>query len=443
MEFKLPELGENVTFGDVLRVLVSPGDRLTPDRPIVELETDKATIEVPSGLSGVVKEITVKSGDRVKVGQTIMIVEEEAGRVAGPLAAPRPTAKASPETATLAGSAPDTPAVRRGEVVDIGRGGRLGAVRGPAGAPAAAEAGAPAIEAVPAAPSVRRLARELGVDIHEVPGSGPGGRISAEDVKAYTRRLVSRGAPGAGVGHRALPDFTRWGEVERVPMRGVRRKTAEHVSHAWATIPHVTQHDCADITQLDEFRKRYAAQVEAAGGRLTLTAIVLKLVASTLKAFPQFSASVDMAAEEIVYKKYFHIGVAVDTQWGLLVPVVRDVDRKSLAQLSIELAQLAERARQRKLALDEMEGGSFTVTNLGGLGGTAFSPIVNWPEVAILGLARASIQPVFKDGAFHPRLLLPLSLSYDHRLIDGADAVRFLRRLVETIEQPLLIALEG
>jgi pyruvate dehydrogenase E2 component (dihydrolipoamide acetyltransferase) len=303
---------------------------------------------------------------------------------------------------------------------------------------------------VPAAPSVRRAARELGVDIGQVPGTGPGGRVSVDDVKAHVKRVMSSGGPrlaGApaapAVASAQLPDFTRWGEIERVPMRAVRRKTAEHLSHAWTTIPHVTQFDKADVTAFEELRLRYAKEVEAAGGKLTVTAMLLKVLAAALKRFPQFNASVDATASEIVLKKSVHIGVAVDTERGLLVPVIRDVDAKNVLQLSVELAQLSERARASKTTLEEMQGGTFTVTNLGGIGGTHFTPIVNWPEVAILGISRSRTEPVFAEGEFRPRLMLPLSLSYDHRVIDGADGIRFLRWVVEALEQPFLVSLHG
>jgi pyruvate dehydrogenase E2 component (dihydrolipoamide acetyltransferase) len=240
-----------------------------------------------------------------------------------------------------------------------------------------------------------------------------------------------------------LPDFAQWGEVERRAMSNVRRKTAEHLAYAWATIPHVTHFAKADITDLEQLRQRFAAKAEALGGKLTVTAMVLKVIAAALKRFPQFNASVDMAHHEIVYKRYYHIGVAVDTDRGLLVPVIRDVDRKSLLALAVELTQVAERARNRKTTLEEMQGGTFTVTNLGGIGGTGFAPIIHAPEVAILGLARSGIEPVYTNGQFEPRLQLPLSLSYDHRLIDGADGARFMRWVVEALEQPFLIVLEG
>ena len=291
------------------------------------------------------------------------------------------------------------------------------------------------------------MARELGVDINQVPGTEAGGRISVEDVKAHAKRLlagVSRGVGGAApVSAVALPDFSRWGDIERQPMRAVRRKTAEHLSAAWAAIPHVTQGDLADITALDELRRKYTKQVEAAGGNLTVTAIATKVVAAALRVFPQFNASIDFGADEIILKKYVNIGIAVDTDRGLLVPVIRDADRKNIVQLSVELSQLSEKARTRKISLEEMQGGCFSISNLGGIGGTYFTPIVNAPEVAILGISRARMEPVFRDGAFVPRLMLPLALSYDHRVIDGADGIRFLRWVVQALEEPFVLALQG
>jgi pyruvate dehydrogenase E2 component (dihydrolipoamide acetyltransferase) len=291
---------------------------------------------------------------------------------------------------------------------------------------------------------VRRLARQLGIDVHDVPGSGPGGRISSDDVMAYAKSVIGGAGREAAAPRRApsLPDFSKWGEVEVKPMSAIRRAAAHHLVEAWRA-PHVTQHDEADITSLEALRGRYAKRVEAGGGRLTVTAILLKLAAAALRRFPQFNASLDMAAEQVVYKKYVHIGVAVDTEHGLLVPVIRHVDRKSIVELAAELAQAAERARNRKLSTDDMQGGCFTITNLGGIGGTAFTPIINDPEVAILGVSRARTSPVYIDGQLQPRLILPLSLSYDHRLIDGAGAARFLRWMAEALEHPLLALLEG
>jgi pyruvate dehydrogenase E2 component (dihydrolipoamide acetyltransferase) len=468
-DFTLPELGESISAGDVLRVLVKPGDTIEKDQPVLELETDKATIEVPSSVAGMVKDVKVKVGDKVKVGQAILSVEDGAAASLTPPVTPKPAAKPARAEAvgantsagvpdddpgfeqhvedakrepavdepgvkeTGSGGSPASPDDARGKnVVDITRGSR-----------AAAEPEAPELPPAPAAPSVRRMARQLGVEIGEVAGSGQSGRISVDDVKAHARRLVVGADRTAGVASEPLPDFTRWGQVERQAMRAVRRKTAEHLSVAWATIPHVTQCDLADITGLEELRKKYAKQVETAGGNLTVTSIAVKVVAAALRVFPQFNASIDLAADEIVLKKYVNIGIAVDTDRGLLVPVIRDADRKNIVQLSVELAQLSEKARTRKISLEEMQGGCFSISNLGGIGGTYFTPIVNAPEVAILGISRARMEPVHKDGQFVPRFMLPLSLSYDHRVIDGAEGIRFLRWVAEALEQPFLLSLQG
>jgi pyruvate dehydrogenase E2 component (dihydrolipoamide acetyltransferase) len=318
--------------------------------------------------------------------------------------------------------------------------------------PAAATTPAAAHTSGPAAPSVRRLAREIGVDVTQVTGSGPAGRISIDDVKEFARRVMnSFGSAGQSAAAssavplqvRPLPDFAKFGETERKPMSGIRRKTADHLASAWHTIPHVTQFDKADITRLEQVRKTYRAEVEKKGGNLTVTSIACKVLASALKVFPQFNASVDMAGEAVVYKKFINIGIAVDTENGLLVPVVRDADKKNLTEISVDIQQLAEKARGRKLTLDDMSGGSISISNLGGIGGTAFTPIVNWPEVAILGISRGGFEPVWNGTAFEPRQMLPLSLSYDHRLIDGADAIRFLRWVAEALENPFALALRG
>jgi pyruvate dehydrogenase E2 component (dihydrolipoyllysine-residue acetyltransferase) len=323
-------------------------------------------------------------------------------------------------------------------VVDINRGARQVAEPRPADQPAA-----------PASPSVRRLARELGVDINQVSGSGPKGRISDEDVKAHAKRIIvaaqSGGGVGGGIPTEPLPDFTKWGEVERVPMRAVRRATAAHLTAAWLNIPHVTQQEYADITGLEDLRRRYRKTVEAAGGNLTVTAVAVKIVAAALKHFPQFNTSIDMASGELIQKKYVHIGVAVDTDRGLLVPVIRDADKKSLIQIAVALSQLSEKARTRKITAEEMQGGCFSISNLGGIGGSFFTPIVNSPEVAILGISRGRFRPIYDEetGEFTARQLLPLSLSYDHRVIDGADGIRFLRWIAEAFEQPFIMALHG
>jgi len=444
-DFILPNLGDGVAQGDVLKVLVKVGDVIKVDQPIVELETDKATIEVPSDVAGTVKEVKAKAGDKLKPGQVVLVLEGAGGAVEA-AAAPAP-APAAPTPAPEAPKAPEAPAAaaERPKVVDIAAG------RPAPAAAATATPAAPVVTSAPAAPSVRRLAREIGVDVSQVTGTGPGGRITQDDVKEFAKRVMNSfgsggqaaaasRVPGSGP---ALPDFSKWGEVERKSMSGIRRKTAEHLSNAWNTIPHVTQFDKADITNLEAMRKKYRGEAEKAGGNLTVTAVAAKVIATALKAFPQFNASVDAAGEAIVYKKYINVGIAVDTDNGLLVPVIRNADQKNLIQLSVEINVLAEKAKARKLTLDEMSGGSMSISNLGGIGGTSFTPIVNWPEVAILGISRGAYEPVWNGTSFEPRQMLPLSLSYDHRLIDGADAIRFLRWVVEALENPFTLALRG
>jgi pyruvate dehydrogenase E2 component (dihydrolipoamide acetyltransferase) len=469
-EFRLPELGENIESGDLIKILVSVGDTVIKDQPLMEIETEKANIEVPSPASGTVKEIHVKEGEKVKIGQLLLTIDEgvevkEEEKVEAKEIEERKKRKGERKEAKEEKEEEIEKELKekveakvieekreeaeveekkikekfiseeqRGEIVEFSR-----------QAKTVTESKPFSESAAPASPSVRRLARELGVDINKVRGSGPGGRVSEEDVKDYARsQLTEAGSvrPSGLTEIAPLPDFTRWGEVERKPMTNVRRKTAEHLSVAW-TAPHVTQHDKADITDLEKLRKQFGRKAEAAGGKLTVTAIILKVVASALKVFPQFNTSVDMANNEIIYKKYYHIGVAVDTDRGLLVPVIRDVDKKNILELSVELSQISEKARNKKLTLEEMQGGTFTITNLGGIGGTYFTPILNYPEVAILGVSRASNEPIFTDGKFEPHLMLPLSLSYDHRVIDGADAIRFLRWIVEALEQPFQLILEG
>ena len=444
-DMKLPELGENIEGGDVLRVMVKPGDAVKKDQPVLELETDKATIEVPSSAAGVVKEIKVKPGEKVKVGQTIFTVDEN-GAGAAPAkeesqaaASPQPAEQAKTDRVAPKPAEQAKAERRKADIVEM----KPPKAAAPAAAPAPADP-----SSIPAAPSARRLARELGVNIADIQGSGAGGRISMDDVTAFARRLLSSGGGaaagrGAAAAPEALPDFSKWGPVERKPMSGVRRTTAHRLTQAWNTVPHVFQHDRADITGVEALRKRLSKRAEAEGrSPVTITAFLMKTLAAALKKFPQLSSSVDMQTDEIVYKQYAHIGVAVDTDRGLLVPVIRDVDQKDIFQIADELANAAERARSRKLSLDDMQGGSITISNLGSLGGGAFTPIVNWPEVAILGVARARMEPVYTDGEFVPRFLMPLTLSYDHRVVDGADGVRILRWIVETVEQPALMWLD-
>ena len=463
LEFRLPSLGENIESGDVVRIAVKAGDSLTDGQTVIELETDKAVIEVPSTVTGIVKEVKIKQGQKLKVNEVIVTLEAGAGgaaKSAGP-AASKTAAKPADDTEehTSTSLARESyQAARKSE-------GKTEQEAFPPDAPGAVaqdyvpaqwvkDAGHEHRPPAPASPGVRRLAREIGVDIYSVKGTAAGGRISESDVKQFAKAIVTgsvtvdgshtvRVAPGISRVAPKLPDFSKWGQIESVAMRAVRRKTADHLSEAWNTIPHVTQHDKADVTELEDLRKRFAAKAEMAGGKMTMTAIALKVIASALKTFPQFNASVDMANESVIYKRYIHIGVAVDTDRGLLVPVLRNVDQKNIIEIASELSALSKKAKDRKLTVEEMEGGTFTITNLGGIGGTSFTPIVNHPEVAILGMSRSRIEPVWVKEKFEPRTMLPLSLSYDHRLIDGADAARFVRWVVEALEQPFLLSVQG
>jgi pyruvate dehydrogenase E2 component (dihydrolipoamide acetyltransferase) len=421
-EIRIPEIGENIESGEVVKVLVSTGDAVELDQPIIELETDKAIVEIPSPAKGRITEITVSAGDTVKIGHVIARIETEEEEVTTPVTTPDTPSVETEAVSTVEEMLPGEP--------EDGEPTTPGSDTGDA--------------AAPASPSVRRLARQLGVDINSVTGTGPVGRISREDVKEYVKkRISSTGRPSTSPegAVKPLPDLSRWGSIEREPLSKVRSVITDNTSYAWQTIPHVTQFDEADITELDEFRKEYGKEAEAAGGKLTVTVILLKVIASALAHFPRFNASLDTQNGEIIYRKYFHIGVAVDTDHGLVVPVLKDVDKKSINELAVQLTNLAERARTRKISLAELEGGTFTVSNQGGIGGTAFTPIIFWPQVAILGVSRSSMRPVYSNGICEPRLILPLSLSYDHRIIDGADAARFLSWVAETLRKPLLMQL--
>jgi pyruvate dehydrogenase E2 component (dihydrolipoamide acetyltransferase) len=423
VEFKVPDLGENIESADVINVLIKKGDTISKDQGVIEIETDKATIEVPSSVEGKIVEVNIKIGDKVKVGDVLIKVESSVS----PPSIKKEPAKVKEEPVKK--EAPATTEIPKGEVSELKVGesdDQPPILRGSA----------------PAAPSVRRIARELGVDINKVPGSGANGRISMDDVKAYVKKIMQGKSEAAGIGiqKEVLPDFSKYGKIERIAMSKIREKTATHLSYAWSVIPHVTQFDKTDITEFEKDRKELSKKVEEHGAKLTVTGILIKIIAEGMKKFPQFNTSIDIDKKEVIYKKYINIGVAVDTEYGLLVPVIKNADKKNLIEISVELNQLAAKARDKKLSLDEMQGGCFTITNLGGIGGTYFTPIVNSPEVAILGVSRGSYEPVYnKEGKFEPRLMLPLSLSYDHRIIDGADAIRFLRWVCEALEEPLKI----
>ena len=415
--FRLPDLGEGIHEGEVLSILVSVGDEVKEGDPILEVETDKAAVEIPSPYIGTVREILIKEGDIINVGDVLMTFsngeEEEAVETEKPVEKPAEPAE----------------------------------VREPKPAQVRAE------RPVPASPATRRLARELGVDLRQVTPTGPGGLVSADDVRAFAEKgekvervpeaPSERPAEAAPMAFPvpALPDFTKWGPVERVPVRSIRRATAKQMTLAWSQIPHVHNQEWVDMTKLEAFRKNHKAEIEEKGGRLTHTVFAMKAAATALKTYPKFNATLDTEAGELVIKHYFHIGVAVNTDDGLIVPVIRDVDRKSIVELSIELNDLVQRTRGRKASLEEMQGGTFTITNVGPMGGGFFAPIINYPEVAILGMGSTSMQAVVKEKEENeyeivPRLMMPIVLCIDHRVLDGADALQFIRVLKEALEDP-------
>jgi len=450
VEFKLPDLGEGIHEGEIIEILVRIGDRVEDGQPVLVVETDKASAEVPAPVNGTVLEIRVKPGQTVRVGEVLMVFLRE-GEREGEKAPERPAVMTAP-AARVEARPPEPVAMQPPKVAEIGREApRQTAAEDDRKPPAPARISE---GPVPAAPSTRRLARELGVDLHLVQPTGPGGRVTAEDVRAAAESAKKTAAPVPPpvtppepekrplTAHEppSLPQFDQLGPVERIPLRSIRRATARHMALSWSQIPHVTHMDVADITELEKFRLKYRKQAEEQGAPLSLTVFMLKAATSALKKFPRFNSSLDTATDEIILKHYYNIGVAVDTERGLIVPVIRDVDRKSLIDLAIELKQTAEKARQGKTAAEDLTGGSFTITNIGPLGGTAFNPIINYPQVAILGMAQARLQPmVMGDENKHqivPRLILPLIVTFDHRVIDGADAARFTNVIIESLKNP-------
>lgn len=409
-EIRLPDIG-GFEAVDVVEVLVKPGDRIKAEDPVITLESDKATMEVPSPSAGVVKRLLTKVGDKVSEGSPLFILEPEKA-----LAAPEPV-EAPREEEKEGVSAPPMPSQAPA---------RLQPTQPPPSLPP--QDLVPDAGRAHASPSVRKLARELGVDLAMIQGSAHKGRILKEDVKAFAKSALSgRLAPGTGTSSPNAPpvDFSKFGDIERAPLSRIRRIAAENLSRAWISVPHVTQFDEADITDLEAFRK---AKLELASGRnikLTLLAFIVKAAAVALREFPMFNASLAPDGEALVLKKYVHLGVAVNTDEGLLVPVIRDVDKKGVLDLAAQIDELSRKARQGKLTPAEMQGGCFTVSSLGGMGGTGFTPIINVPEVAILGVSRSVLKPVYRDGQFVPRLVLPFALSYDHRVIDGVAAAQF------------------
>jgi pyruvate dehydrogenase E2 component (dihydrolipoamide acetyltransferase) len=423
MDIRLPRLGEGADSGTVASIFVKEGDHVFKDQPILELESEKAVASIPSPSGGVVQKLHVKEGDVIKVGQLLLTMSdgEGGGAPSGPI-----DASAGDETPV-----PATPPLR----VDVSA---------PAGD--RQETASPLLEPVtgpqpPASPTVRKIARDLGIDLRRIRGSEAGGRVVLEDVRRYIQWLQETALKPMGAAAAAAPqpsppvDFSRWGPVSPVKMTTLRKTISAKMVESWTRVPHVTQFHEADITALLALRKKYLKAYEGRGARLTLTSFALRAVVLTLQHHPLFNASIQDATNEIVLKQYFHIGLAVDTDHGLFVPVIRDVDKKNLVELSIEVQQLADKARERKLTLEEMQGGSFSISNQGGIGGGFFTPIINTPEGAILGIGKGNPRPVFRDGAITERMMLPLGLSYDHRLIDGANAARFIVDLVGNFEQ--------
>jgi pyruvate dehydrogenase E2 component (dihydrolipoamide acetyltransferase) len=429
-EVLVPDIGDfkNV---DVIEILVKPGEAVKPEQSLITIESDKATMEIPSPSAGTVKELKVKNGDKVSKGSLILLLEDAGGVSAAP-------AKASPIAAAVVPAASPTPIRAPAPALAAVPQPALGRPSPVAAAAASASAGTPH-----ASPSVRKFARELGVDLVRITGSGPKGRITQVDVQGFVKGVM-KGAPVAAAPAARggltleLPewpqvDFSKFGPVETKPLSRIRKLSGGFLHRNWVSIPHVTQHDEADITELEVFRKENAQVAEKEGFKLTMLAFLVKASVNALKQFPEFNASLDKTGENLVVKKYYHIGVAVDTPNGLVVPVIRDADRKGVFDLAKELSEISRAAREKKLKPDAMRGGTFSISSLGGIGGTAFTPIINAPEVAILGVARSQMRPVYKDGAFVPRLMLPLSLAYDHRVIDGAAGARFTTYLASVL----------
>jgi pyruvate dehydrogenase E2 component (dihydrolipoamide acetyltransferase) len=451
-DITLPELGEGIEEATVINIFVSSGDSIKKEQSVIEIETDKAALELPSPFDGTISDILVSDGDVIKIGDLIAKVteggtapkekpakketkkeEKKDEKEVVEVAVEEPKEKAAEEVEEKVDKPAETKAQDKKEEADN----VVSIVKDEKQVSA------------PASPSTRKLARELGIDINSVSGTEPGGRISADDVIKYAKNLIANFETTAET-HRgtyqpnipALPDFSRWGEIERVKMGTVRRLTAKNLTMAW-TIPHVTNHDKADITELDQLRKMNKQKAKDAGGNLTITPILIKIVSSALKVFPEFNASIDMESNEIIYKKFVNIGFAVDTDRGLFVPNIQNADKKNIIDIAVELSDISERTRNKKIKPDELKGSTFTVSNLGGIGGTYFSPIIYYPDVAILGVSKSSFEPIYVEGEFEPRLMMPLSLSYDHRIIDGAAAARFLTWLVKALEEPFKILFEG
>ena len=421
MDLKLPPLGEGVDSGSVVSILVKEGGQIQKGQGIIELETGKAVAPVPASAAGKVTKILVAVGDKISVGQAILSLEAGAAPAAKPAEAKPKPASSGAAPSPRSAPAPAEPAPEEDVPADE-----------PASGPEPASS-----------PTIRRMSRELGINLRKIRGSEKGGRIVMADVRAYVQRLqraaqAPRAAGPGGAPAKAAPepiDFSKWGQIAKRPMTPLRKVIAQRMGESWNAVPRVTQFEEADITALNELRKKHAPAFEKKGARLTLTSFVVKIVADTLKKHPVFNTSIDTSAGEVIYKEYFHIGLAVDTEQGLIVPVLRDADKKDLLTLSKEINDLAAKTRDRKISLDELQGGTFTISNQGGIGGGHFTPIINLPETAILGLGRGALKAVVREGKIEPRLMLPLALSYDHRVIDGGAAVRFVLDLLQGFEK--------
>jgi pyruvate dehydrogenase E2 component (dihydrolipoamide acetyltransferase) len=433
VDFTLPNLGEGVESADVAAVLVKTGDVVSANQPVLEPETEKAVMEVPCPHAGRIEAISVKPGDKVRVGQGVLKVRttSAAGTAPSPAAKPAAGAPSQPSHSPAVSKPATAVAASKPVTAEL----------------VPAEGNGEGASPIPAAPSTRRLARKLGVELRTVRGTGPGGRITQDDVQDHVRGLLQQkqlpavartgGVLASGsIAPPPLPDFSRFGLVERQALNKIARTAAENLTVSWNVIPHVTQHDRCDITELEGARKRFGQGLGKNGPKVTMTAIAIKALTTCLQAFPKFNSSLDPETNELVFKRYYHIGCAVDTPNGLLVPVVKDCDKKSILEIAAKITELAEKARDRKLSMDDMQGATCTVTNLGGIGGTAFTPIVNYPEVCILGMARSQNELQLVDGQVKERLMLPLALSYDHRVINGADAARFVASLCQMLSDP-------
>ena len=452
-EVKVPEISENVESGTVVNIIAKTGDWVEADDPIVELETDKAVVEIPTPYQGRITELLVNEGDEVNVGDVIARVDTAAS--ATDEVSETVVKDAAPEVDAIEKPQPDekpeavtTEKIEPAHVPEVETGPASIEAKVPEQVPDVVETPQAPPEPVAASPSVRRFARELGVDIHEVE-AGESGRITEKDVKAHVKKMrtqpaaaVPSAAAAGPAGLPRLPDFSRWGNIEKIELSTVRRITSESVATSWNIVPHVTQFDHADITNLQKFVAKAGKKVAAAGGKLTVTPVLMKACSRALIKFPNFNSSIDPSENKLIIKHFVHIGMMVDTPRGLLVPVIRDADKKSITELAVEIVDLAERARSRKIKPDELEGGTFSISNQGGIGGDGFTPIVLWPQVAILGVSRTRTEPRYIDGELQPRDILPLSMSYDHRIIDGADAARFLRWICESLEYPMAMDLD-